>query len=114
NGRSQSVTSRFRQYACSRSSPANSIGTQRRTGSAASLPTHSLSATHGWQLPTVPSSVVVHVRVVGLHEVPPHTASSSTVHSTHAPVPMSHTVVPARCSHSALDWQGLQLPSSHM
>src|SRR6188768_2323024 len=97
-GRSQPAAWRSRQNACSRGSPVNAIGTHRLTGSVASLPKHSLSATQGWQLPTLPVGVVVQVRVAGLQEVPPHTASSLTVHSTHSPTPVSHTVVPARCA----------------
>ena len=112
-GSTHPITSRRKQYACPLGSPANSIGTQRRTGSAASFPAHSLSATQRSQSFRLANSVFVQLRVAGSHDVPPHTASSSTVHSTHSPAATSHTVVPARCSQSALDWQGLQLPDSH-
>lgn len=57
---------------------------------------HSLSATQGSQLPTLPSSVLVQVFVAGLQLVPPHTASSATVHWTHCPASTSQTVVSVR------------------
>lgn len=54
------------------------------------------------------------VFVAGLQLVPPHTASSATVHWTHSPAGTSQTVVPVRCAQSSFVWQGLQLPASQV
>src|SRR5512142_1208536 len=64
---------------------------------------HSLSARQAWQTSTVFFRVAVHVFVAGLHDLPAHGVSSSTVHCTHKPaaVPAS-AVVPASALGSAL------------
>ena len=94
-----------------RALPINFIGTQRASGSPLFPPRHSLSARQGWQLLTVPTAVVAHWLVAGLHDLPPHTDSFATVHWTQ--VPALQRPFPTMSEHSSSVVQATHAPALH-
>jgi hypothetical protein len=104
---------RFKQYPPGRATPLYSIGTQRAVGSAVPAPEHSLSATQAPQLPTLPIDVFVQLFVAGLQDFPPQIDSAASVHCTHSPAAVSHTVLPEMWAQSSLVVHFAQAFASH-
>jgi hypothetical protein len=104
---------RFKQKPSERGVPSKAIGTHLAVGSGVPPPAHSLSATHGSHVPTLPIAVSVQVLFAGLHEFPPQGSSPVTVHSTHSSALVSHTVIPLICEQSGLPPQPTHVPPSH-